>query len=430
MKPKTLNYMSGYVPRFIDHELDLLLPELRAVVLDGPKGVGKTRTALERCVTVRELDDTAVAEVVRASPDLIASDPPPVLLDEWQQVPEVWNKVRRLVDDPTFSGSFILTGSAPTGSTHSGAARIATLRMRPLCLAERLGDPTPVSLAELLEGRAGTWSGSSSMTLEDYVDEIIMSGFPGLRGLGARAHTTQLKGYLERIATHDLVEHGHAVRRPETVMRWLRAYAASVATTTSWSKVREAAATQEDPAPAKTTTMRYSEHLTNLRILDPLAPWSPSFNHLSRLSQVPKHHLADPALAVRLLSVSKNSLLAGVRGSTRQVRDGALLGQLFESLVALTVRVAAQAAGAETFHLRTHGGDHEVDFVIETPEGILAIEVKLGSTTEPSNFKHLYWLRDLIGDRFLDGLVVTTGQTAFRDPKSGFGVVPLALLGR
>lgn len=426
----THNYMGGYVPRFIDHELDLLLPELRAVVLDGPKGVGKTRTALERCVTVRELDDTAVAEVIRAAPDLIANDPPPVLLDEWKHVPEVWSRVRKLVDDPAFRGSFILTGSAPTGSTHSGAARIATLRMRPLCLAERLEDPTSVSLAQLLEGTAGELSGSSTMRLEDYVDEILMSGFPGLRGLSDRARTAQLNGYLERIATHDLAEVGPSVRRPQTVLRWLRAYAASVATTTAWTRIREAAATPDDPAPAKTTTMHYLEHLTTLRILDPLEPWSPSLNHLSRLSQSPKHHLADPALAVRLLNVSKGNLLAGVRGPIPTVRDGALLGQLFESLVALTVRVAAQAAGAETFHLRTHSGDHEVDFVVESPEGILAVEVKLGSTTEPADFKHLYWLRERVRDRFLDGLVVTTGQAAYRDPKSGFAVVPLALLGR
>jgi len=418
----------GYVRRVVDDELDLLFSQLSAIHLDGPKGVGKTTTALQRCQTVRRLDSRAERTILEADPNVIAFDTPPVLIDEWQRVPAVWDAVRRIVDDDNTPELFVLTGSAPMAGTHSGAARIADVRVRPLTLHERgVGSPT-VSFRELLTGTKAKVAGRSHLTLSDYVNEIIAGGFPGMRHLTGRTLVKQLDGYLNRIVSHDMPEAGFRVNRPATVRAWLAAYAAATATTASWETIRDAASVGRSTRPSKSTSSSYTDLLTQLRILDPLEAWLPGSNHFKKLGAAPKHHLADPALAARLLNRTREHLLSGDSGNTSRVEDGTLLGALFESLVALTVRTYAQSVGAQTFHLRDHGGRHEVDFVIEHEGRILGIEVKLGGNINANDVKHLKWLGDILGDDVLDLVVITTGPEAYRRD-DGVAVVPLGLLG-
>lgn len=192
-----------------------------------------------------------------------------MLLDEWQRVPDVWDAVKRAVDEDPSGGQVLLTGSAPFGvaATHSGAGRIQTLRMRLMTLAER-GVSTPtVSLRTLVGGSREPVTGESSIQLGGYVDEILQSGFPGLEHLSGRALRAWLDGYLERIIDREFAEAGLRVRRPATVHAWLRAYAAATATTTSWEKIRDAAHAGSDHKPAKTTTLPYINTLVALRIL-------------------------------------------------------------------------------------------------------------------------------------------------------------------
>ena len=425
---RSVHSFETYVPRVIDGELDRLFGALPAVLLDGPKGVGKTATAARRCVTVRRLDEAAVAQVVGADPSIVGSDPMPVLLDEWHRVPTVWDAVRRLVDDRPDAARILLTGSAPLVGTHSGAGRITTLRLRPLCFAERLATDTTVSIGSLMRREQPVIGGRSDVGLSDYVDEIIESGFPAIRKLPERARTTALDGYLERIVDHDLREAGFAARRPAAMRAWLRAYAAATATTASWEQIRDSATAGVDTKPAKTTTAVYGELLTQMHILDPLDAWLPGRNHFTRLAASPKHHLADPALAVRLLKRTKTHLLRGDANGLTRRGDGTLLGNLFESLAALTVRTAAQAAGAHAAHLRTRNGDHEIDFILEGDEGIVALEVKLSSSVEDRDVRHLHWLRERLGGDLIDAAVITTGSEAYRR-SDGIAVVPLALLG-
>lgn len=169
--------------------------------------------------------------------------------------------------------------------------------------------------------------------------------------------------------------------------------------------------------------------LTDLRILDDVEAWSPSLNRLNRLTHGPKHHLADPALATRLLGLEADALIAGDAGSVQVPRDGLLLGGLFEALAALSVRVFAQAAEARVYHLRTYAGRHEVDLIVERGDGrVLAVEVKLASTVGGDHVKHLNWLEDRIGERLIDRVVVSTGPNAHRR-KDGVAVIPLGLRG-
>jgi predicted AAA+ superfamily ATPase len=420
-----------YLRRIVDDELNELLPALPALSLEGAKGVGKTETALQRARTVHRLDDPAQQAIAEANPARLLDGEHPILLDEWQRVPLVWDRVRRAVDAGAAPGSFLLTGSASPARppTHSGAARVVTVRMRPLSLAERGIERPTVSLRALLQGGRPEVQGKTEVTLEDYTREIVGSGFPGLRHLTGRPLRAQLDGYLSRIVDTDFVEMGRDVRRPQLLRRWMAAYAAATATSATYETIRDAATPGEADKPAKTTTIPYRDVLERLWILDPVPAWMPTRNPITRLTRSPKHHLVDPALAARLLGISTDALLSGQETGPPVPRDGTLLGHLFESLVTLSVRVYAQAAEANIGHLRTAGGQQEVDLVVEREDQrVVAVEVKLSRTVDDGDVRHLHWLRDRLGDDLLDAVVVTTGPEAYRRP-DGVAVVPAALLG-
>ena len=421
---------SAYARRIIDDEFDELLAGLPAIAIDGARAVGKTASALQRAATVYRLDDQAELGIARADPHRLLDGAPPILIDEWQRLPESFDMVRRAVDDGAAAGTFLLTGSASPAAvpTHSGAGRVVRLRLRPMTLVERrVGDPT-VSLGELLQGGRPPLAGRTDVRLEQYVEEIVASGFPGIRRLPDRARQAQLDGYLARIVDRDFEEVGREVRRPATLRRWLEAYAAATATTTSFERIRHAAASEHGSTPTKATTLPYRDVLERLWILDPVPAWLPTRNRLARLSFPPKHHLADPALAARLLGVDAATLLAARSVSPFVHREGTLLGALFESLVTLGVRVFAEASGARVGHLRSWGGEREVDLIVERAGGIVAVEVKLRQVIDEGDVRQLRWLQQELGKQVLDAVVVTTGPAAYRRP-DGIAVVPAALMG-
>lgn len=421
---------SPYVRRVIDQELDELLASLPAIALDGAKGVGKTATASNRAGSILALDDAVQREIVAADIDRIISAPQPVLVDEWQRLPAVWDRVRRAVDDGASGGAFLLTGSASPQNTgtHSGAGRIVSLRMRPLSLAERAPGSATVSLRELLAGERPPVRGTTKVTLGDYVNEITRSGFPGIRGLPGRAHRLQLDGYLQRIVDRDFPEMDYVVRNPDGLRRWMGAYAAATATTASFETIRDAATAGHGDKPSKRAATPYREILERLFVIDQLPGWLPTRNAIRELAVSPKHHLVDPGLAARLLGASPESLLGQTSGDLATT-DGSMLGRLFESLVTLSVRVYAQAGEARVRHLRTHRGLHEVDLIVVRDDGrVLAIEVKLGATPDAAAVRHLDWLATQIGDDLIDRVVITTGPEAYRRA-DGIAVVPAALLG-
>lgn len=418
----------AYRRRIIDDELDELLGGLAAVAVEGPRAVGKTATGMQRAKTVYRLDDDAQRTIARADPSLLVEGERPILIDEWQRLPESFDKVRRAVDDGATPGSFILAGSASPKDppTHSGAGRIVRVRLRPMSLAEREVDSPSVSLGDLLTGNRDAVHGQTAVTLERYVDEILRSGLPGLRSVTGRLLRAQLDGYLDGIVDRDFEEAGRTVRRPQVLRRWMAAYAAATSSVTTYEKIRDAAAGDAGDKPAKNTVQAYRDILEKLFILDPVPAWLPTANRFAELASPSKHHLADPALAARLLRTDSAALFRGQSpGSGSQ---STLLGALFESLVTQSVRTYAQAAEARVSHLRTHRGDREVDLIIERDGGVLAVEVKLTRAPNDHDVRHLRWLEAHIGDQLLDSVVITAGPAAYRRP-DGIAVVPAALLG-
>ncbi len=407
------------------------MPAIPAIAVEGPKGVGKTATARRRANTVITLDKPAERDLLIADPTWIGRAPQPLLIDEWQHYPPAWDAVRHFVDDDPRPGRFLIAGSATPadGPTHTGAGRIVSLRLRPMSLAERCPGEQAVSLHGLLAGSRPPIDAETSRGLPFYADEITRSGFPGIRQLSERGRRAQLDGYLTQIVRREFTEQGRPVRKPATLMAWLRAYAAATSTTASYAAIASAATPGDAEKPAKTTTAAYRDVLTQLWLLDPVPGWLPTGSPLRRLAQAPKHHLADPSLAARLLGADAAALLGGVPAPAPAPRPSSLAGYLFESLVTLGVLAYAQAAEASVHHLRTRNGDHEVDLIVQRQDQrVVAIEVKFSATVSNSDVAHLAWLRDRLGDALLDALVVTTGSHAYRR-QDGIGVVPAVLLG-
>lgn len=420
-----------YQRRVVDDELDELMEGIVAIALEGPKGVGKTSTALQRAGTVHRLDDPAELAIAQADPTRLLEGERPVLIDEWQRLPQVWDLVRRAVDSQAPPGSFLLTGSAVPDPPpmHSGAGRIGSIRMRPLALSERC-QASSVSLAQLLTGAQVPVTGATDVSLADYTDEVLASGLPGVRLLSGRSRRNQLDTYLNRVVDRDIPdEAGVVIRNPAALRRWMAAYAAASSTTATFETIRDAASAGHANPPSKNATLAYRDALTRVWMLEQTPAWIPSNNPLNKLRHAPKHQLADPAFAAQLLGAQASTLLAGQSSGPALPRSGTLLGELFESLVTMSVRVYAQQSEAKVGHLRTADGRQEVDLIVERADGsVVAIEVKLARTASSGDTKHLAWLKRKLGDRVLDQLIVTTGPEAYRR-EDGVAVVPLALLG-
>lgn len=415
-----------YLRRAIDDALDELLPQLPAILLDGPKAVGKTTTALQRAKTTKKLYLQQDLDRAAMSPEWLLEGEKPILMDEWQKLPQSWELVKESVDHDYSGGQFLLTGSLPDAGTHSGAGRITSLRMRPLGFSERGLETPSVSFSALLAGQSDV-SGATHFTGEKYADEVARSGFFGMRTKTGNALTASLDGYLERIIDTDVNEVGLNARRPAKLEAWLRAYAAATATTASWETIRDAATSGNESAPTKATTLPYRDALTRLRILDELPAWIPSRNHFTRVGSASKHYLADPALALRLLGMSA-AQLTDTPGFEKTAFDKPLFGRLFEALTALTVRGLAEAQFAKVMHFRDAKGSHEIDLIVQRPDGkVLAIETKLSEVVSPTDFKHLHWLSDQLGNELVGKVLIYAGKEAYT--AQGVSVVPLALLG-
>ena len=362
-----------YRPRIVDPELSARLAATGAVVIEGPKGCGKTATArqLARSEVLLDVDENA-RRAIAIDPSLVLDGPVPRLFDEWQLEPTLWNHLRRAVDARQQPGQFILTGSAaPTDdiTRHTGAARITRLRMRPMSLFETGHSTGAISLAALLAGEPAR-SPESTLTVTDLATLVVIGGWPGnLTRTSAQAMQAS-RDYLDEIRRVDLSRVDRSTRDPGKVGRLLRALARHVATAASLATLMAdtAGADGADGALARDTVRDYLDALERVMIIEDQPAWAPHLRSRSRIRNAAKRHFVDPSLAAAALRATPARLLADLQA----------LGLLFESLVVRDLRVYAQASDAAVLHYRDNTG-LEVDAIVEVSDGQwAAFEVKLG----------------------------------------------------
>lgn len=366
----------GYRPRLIDESLSRALTAAGAVVLEGARATGKTRTALHAAASHVFLDDAEVQQVLAIAPRSVLEGAAPRLLDEWQLAPELWNLVRRAVDDADAPGQFILTGSAvPADDTtrHTGAGRFIRLRQRTMSWSEKLATAGSVSIAELFDGRQPRADMSQALDLESVIDHLLRPGFPAMTSLEPAQSAARLRAYIDDVARSDVQQLADVRHQPGVIKQLIAALARSVASDVTYSTL---AADVRSVAPtiSAETVSTYVGLLERLFVVEAQPPWTPKLRSRARLRQSPKLHLADPALAAAALGA----------GPTRLHSDLNTLGTLFESAVVHDLQVLTAASDAEVRHYRDSNGK-EIDAIIALPDGRWgAVEVKLGGAQVPA----------------------------------------------
>ena len=372
---------STYLPRVVDAELADLLDASGAVLVEGARAVGKTATAIQASASHVFFDiDLNAQRMTSIDPAAILAGEVPRLLDEWQLAPEIWNHVRRSVDERSASGQFILTGSAMPAddiTRHTGAGRFTRLRMRPMSLFEAGHSTGSISLRGLLDGEPQQGR-TAPLPIAQLAERVAVGGWPAHIGRAAAPVLRVNRGYLDDIRRTDISRLDGKSRDPVRVGRLLQALARNVGTPVSLARL--AADVGGDGAAMKAdTAAEYLDALERLMVVEHQPAWRPHLRSRASLRTTPMRHFVDPSLAVAALGASPAALVA----------DLEFFGFLFESMVIRDLRVYAQASDAEVFHYREKDG-LEVDAIVTTADGRwAAFEIKLGDRWVADGMKNL-----------------------------------------
>jgi uncharacterized protein len=393
-----------YIPRLVDALLTELLAGLPAVMIVGPRAAGKTTTARRLATTVVRLDRERDAVPFRADPDeVLRSLDPPILLDEWQLAPGVLGAVKRAIDDGV-AAKYLLTGSVraelleATWAATGRVVRLVEWGLTERELARRTDAPNFFDL--VFDHRADELRAPhDAPALRGYVELALRGTYPDVAlQPSPELRRRWLAGYLDQIVGRDAAladEH----RDPVRLRRYLTALAAATAGVPQHKTLYDAAGI------TRASAVAYDGLLELLFVAQRIPAWHS--NRLNRLTRSPKRYLTDAALLGPLLDVDGRAVL----------RDGDLLGRVIDTFVLSQLRPEADNASRPLTinHLRLDNGDHEIDLIVEAADGsIVAIEVKAAAAPTVDDARHLGWLRDRLGERFIAGIVFHTGPTAMK----------------
>lgn len=417
-----------YEPRIIDKEVERYLAAFGAVCIEGAKWCGKTWTSFHHSRSAVYLGDPAGnfqnRKLAEMSPDLVLEGESPRLIDEWQEVPMLWDAVRFKVDQSPQKGQFILTGSATPnhkGILHSGAGRIGKLRMRPMSLFESGESSGSVSLEKLCGGEL-TPAMTGEVSLKNLIEYIVRGGWPASLGMPLAQAQMLPAEYLEAVIQDD-VYHVDGIRRDVSKMKLLlRSLARNESTTVSTRSLRRDVREVDDENIDVDTITDYLDIFTRLFILENQPPFSSNIRSSVRVKQAEKRHFVDPSLACALLRATPDMLL----------NDLETLGFLFEALCERDLRIYAESFGAKLFHYQDYK-NREIDAVIELYDGSwCAFEIKLGANQideAAENLKKIAHEIQQDGGRVPKVLCVLCGlSSAVYRRADGIFVVPLTAL--
>ncbi len=412
--------MSPYRSRVVDKEIRAALKTFGAVVIEGPRAVGKTTTGLQTAASSVRLDaGPDVLALAETAPNIVLAGDVPRLIDEWQLAPTLWNAVRHEVDTRGRPGQFLLTGSAIPAddvTRHSGAGRFKRIVMRPMALSESGESTEQVAFSRLFDGEPIAGLGGPSV--EDYAALIVRGGWPAVVGQPNRSASDYLREYLGDIARTEIAASGVNID-PVRVRALLRAIARNVSTEAPATRLAAEAELFDATSVSPQTVRKYLDALSRVWVLEELPAWAPHLRSSIRLRVSPVWHFVDPSLAASALNATAQSLL----------EDPKTLGLLFESLVVRDLRVHADVLGGTVSHYRDEQG-LEVDAVIELLDGRwAAIEVKLGGQASiDTAARNLRRLAGKVGPEkrtALAGLaVITAGNVSMTRP-DGVRVIAL-----
>lgn len=365
----------GYKPRLIDSKIRRFLDAFGAVSVEGAKWCGKTWAALnqsESCFMVGDpqgnFSNRNLAQIIPLS---VLDGAPPRLVDEWQEVPSLWDAVRAQVDALGKPGLFLLTGSSVPnrhGVMHSGTGRIARLPMRPMSLLESGDSSGEVSLSGILDNRIEPRS-TGEVSLSDLVFFILRGGWPASLSPKREAAVELPKAYIRSVLEEDVFRIDDVKRDPHKFRLLLRSLARNESTVASAATLRRDITEYDGEALSEDTLADYLNVLRKIYLIDDQPAFNPNMRSSVRVGKSVKRHLVDPSLAAALLGANEKRLASDLN----------TLGFLFEALCIRDLRIYGEHLGASLFHYRDSYG-RELDAVLECPDGTwAAFEIKLGA---------------------------------------------------
>lgn len=417
-----------YRPRLIDNIIDSYLEAFGAVCVEGPKWCGKTWTSSYHCKSEIMLGNPdgnfQNRQLAQMSPSLVLEGETPRLIDEWQEVPQLWDAVRYKVDQSGNKGQFILTGSATPnhkGILHSGAGRIAKLRMRPMSLFESGNSSGDISLKDICEGRIEPKI-SGEVDLRKLIDFIIRGGWPANQETTLKQAAYLPIQYIRAVLDDDVYRIDNVKRDKHKMELLLRSLARNEATTVTNKKLKNDIKEIDDEDIDVETVSAYLDVFQRLFLTDNQKPFEAKLRSSIRIKQAEKRHLSDPSLAAALLNATPEMLL----------NDLNTLGFLFEALCERDLKIYAESFDAELYHYQDYN-NNEMDAVIAMPNGKwCGFEIKLGANQIDMAAENLIKIKNEIkanGGIAPDSLCVICGlsNAAYQRPDGVF-VVPITAL--
>ena len=363
-----------YYKRLIEKDIELKLRTSGAVVVAGPKFCGKTTTCMLYQKSFVKLNTKQTITMARMNPKWALEGEKPRLIDEWQKAPDLWNQIKNDLDFDYQFGKFILTGSStPADKTevhHSGAGRIAPVKMRPMSLWESQESKGTVSLIELFDEKSDyPWDLNSEISLEDIAFLICRGGWPiSVRAPKDIAVEITKNYYNGLFVFEDCENERFRNKKPEVLKMILKSYARHISTeaaiSTIIADVRQSNERTMDPK----TFDDYMEALKDLYVIEDLPAWNPNIRSKTIIRSTPTRHFIDTSIACRALGVSPNDLM----------NDLESFGLFFEDFAVRDLSIYANAIGGTVTHYRDNTG-LECDAVVHLEDGRWgAIEIKLG----------------------------------------------------
>lgn len=413
----------NYKKRIIEKEIERKMKYSGAVVVEGPKWTGKSTTAELYSKTIVKLQNPITKRqyqtLATISKDEVLSGEKPILFDEWQEVPEIWDFIRLDIDDNKYKGAYLLTGSTKKQNiniSHTGTGRINSIYMRPMSLYESGDSIGSVSLADLFEGKKISVK-KSKTSINDIAQYICRGGWPGSLDLPLKEQLAVPKELLESIISRDVDEVDGTKKDKEKIRKLIRSYARNISTLATNKTIYKDQENEGVSIDYKTYET-YINALQRLYIVENIKAWSPAIRSASTIRTSDKKQFVDPSIAVAALGLSVDKLK----------QDFETFGFFFESICSRDVRIYAQSLEGEVYHYNDSSG-LEVDLIIELSDGRWAgIEVKLGENEIEKaalNLKKLATIHKTKKPSFL--MIITNTELGYQREDSVY-VIPLGIL--
>ena len=416
-----------YIDRLVDDKIKRYLSVFGAISIEGPKWCGKTWASLNHANSKVLLDNDEIKERAEINPNLVLNSQKPILIDEWNLVPKMWDAVRRKCDEISEPGNYILTGSTKLSDEeqrkkihHSGAGRIGKIKMHTMSLYETGDSDGKVSITAMLNNTQQDIN-LKKYELDDIAYFIVRGGWPQNINNDKSSSGIIPRGYIESILDNDINDNKKRDRKKmEMLLKSLSRNESSVVSNNTLVKDIEEYETEDDLLESRNTIAEYLDILERLNLIENQDAYSENYRSPKRVGKSPKRHLADISLACACLNLNVDKLMD----------DFNTFGFMFESLVEHDLRIYMEYLDGNLFHFRDNVTGLEVDSILEFSDGdYAAVEIKLGyNKVEEAKSNLLKFYDNMIKKPKFMCIIVGYLDVAYKDPETGIYIVPITAL--